>query len=257
MQRTELMYSGKAKEVYATDDADLVVLSYRDDATAGNGAKKGTIEGKGVVNNIISNRLFAYLAENGVQNHFVKEINARETVARRVTIVPLEVVVRNVVSGSLVKRIGKPDGFVLPKPIVEFYYKDDELGDPLINNSHIEVLDIASSDEINLITEMALKVNSLLKSFFEKINIRLVDFKLEFGRGSDGKIYLADEISPDTCRFRDISSGEILDKDLFRKDLGGEKEAYQEMLHRVMEATKELCKDKHDLFASEDEEKQG
>lgn len=240
MNRTELMYSGKAKEVYATDNDDLVILSYRDDATAGNGAKKGTIEGKGRVNNIISNRLFAYLSKNGVENHFVEEINENETLARKVKIVQLEVVVRNVVCGSLCKRIGRPDGEVLSSPIVEFYLKDDDLGDPLINNYHIKALGIATDEEIARIAASALKVNELLRKFFADININLVDFKLEYGRTTQGDIILADEISPDTCRFRDKTTGEILDKDLFRRDLGGEKEAYAEMLDRVLKATETL-----------------
>lgn len=240
MKATSLMYSGKAKEVYATDNEDFVILSYRDDATAGNGAKKGTIEGKGRVNNIISNRLFTYLEKNGVKTHFVEELNPRETVARKVGIVMLEVVVRNVVSGSLCKRIGKPDGEVLSSPIVEFYYKDDALGDPLINQDHIKALGLATEEELAAIRESALKVNELLMRFFKDINIRLVDFKLEYGRTNQGEIILADEISPDTCRFRDSSTGEILDKDLFRQDLGGEKEAYAEMLDRVLKATETL-----------------
>lgn len=229
----EQLYEGKAKKVFATQDPDYVIVSYKDDATALNGLKRGTISGKGEVNNRVSNILFAYLEKNGVPTHFVKELSPRETAVKRVSIVPVEVVVRNVAAGSLAKRLGIPEGTVLKKTVLEFYYKDDALGDPLINCSHIYALDIATKAEMDRISELALKVDKLLSEYFAPAGVRLIDYKLEFGRFHD-QIILADEISPDTCRFWDDKTGEKLDKDRFRRDLGGEAEAYAELMRRVL-----------------------
>ena len=231
--KKEQLYEGKAKKVFATQDPDYVIVSYKDDATALNGLKRGTISGKGEVNNRVSNILFAYLEKNGVPTHFVKELSPRETVVKRVSIVPVEVVVRNVAAGSLAKRLGIPEGTVLKKTVLEFYYKDDALGDPLINCSHIYALDLATKAEMNRISELALKVDGLLSEYFAPAGVRLIDYKLEFGRFHD-QIILADEISPDTCRFWDDKTGEKLDKDRFRRDLGGEAEAYAELMRRVL-----------------------
>ena len=231
--KKEQLYEGKAKKVFATQDPDYVIVSYKDDATALNGLKRGTISGKGEVNNRVSNILFSYLEKNGVPTHFVKELSPRETAVKRVSIVPVEVVVRNVAAGSLAKRLGIPEGTVLKKTVLEFYYKDDALGDPLINCSHIYALDIATKDEMDRISELALKVDKLLSEYFAPAGVRLIDYKLEFGRFHD-QIILADEISPDTCRFWDDKTGEKLDKDRFRRDLGGEAEAYAELMRRVL-----------------------
>jgi phosphoribosylaminoimidazolesuccinocarboxamide synthase len=231
--KKEQLYEGKAKKVFATQDPDYVIVSYKDDATALNGLKRGTISGKGEVNNRVSNILFAYLEKNGVPTHFVKELSPRETAVKRVSIVPVEVVVRNVAAGSLAKRLGIPEGTVLKKTVLEFYYKDDALGDPLINCSHIYALDIATKAEMDRISELALKVDKLLSEYFAPAGVRLIDYKLEFGRFHD-QIILADEISPDTCRFWDDKTGEKLDKDRFRRDLGGEAEAYAELMRRVL-----------------------
>ncbi len=231
--KKEQLYEGKAKKVFATQDPDYVIVSYKDDATALNGLKRGTISGKGEVNNRVSNILFSYLEKNGVPTHFVKELSPRETAVKRVSIVPVEVVVRNVAAGSLAKRLGIPEGTVLKKTVLEFYYKDDALGDPLINCSHIYALDIATKAEMDRISELALKVDKLLSEYFAPAGVRLIDYKLEFGRFHD-QIILADEISPDTCRFWDDKTGEKLDKDRFRRDLGGEAEAYAELMRRVL-----------------------
>lgn len=231
--KKEQLYEGKAKKVFATQDPDYVIVSYKDDATALNGLKRGTISGKGEVNNRVSNILFSYLEKNGVPTHFVKELSPRETAVKRVSIVPVEVVVRNVAAGSLAKRLGIPEGTVLKKTVLEFYYKDDALGDPLINCSHIYALDIATKAEMDRISELALKVDKLLREYFAPAGVRLIDYKLEFGRFHD-QIILADEISPDTCRFWDDKTGEKLDKDRFRRDLGGEAEAYAELMRRVL-----------------------
>ena len=233
MEKTTQLYEGKAKKVFATQDPDYVIVSYKDDATALNGLKRGTISGKGEVNNRVSNILFSYLEKNGVPTHFVKELSPRETAVKRVSIVPVEVVVRNVAAGSLAKRLGIPEGTVLKKTVLEFYYKDDALGDPLINCSHIYALDIATKAEMDRISELALKVDKLLREYFAPAGVRLIDYKLEFGRFHD-QIILADEISPDTCRFWDDKTGEKLDKDRFRRDLGGEAEAYAELMRRVL-----------------------
>ncbi len=231
--KKEQLYEGKAKKVFATQDPDYVIVSYKDDTTALNGLKRGTISGKGEVNNRVSNILFSYLEKNGVPTHFVKELSPRETAVKRVSIVPVEVVVRNVAAGSLAKRLGIPEGTVLKKTVLEFYYKDDALGDPLINCSHIYALDLATKAEMDRISELALKVDKLLSEYFAPAGVRLIDYKLEFGRFHD-QIILADEISPDTCRFWDDKTGEKLDKDRFRRDLGGEAEAYAELMRRVL-----------------------
>lgn len=227
------LYEGKAKKVYATQDDDYVIVSYKDDATALNGLKKGTIDNKGEVNNIVSNYLFKMLEEKGIPTHFVQELSARETVVKKVSIVPVEVVVRNIAAGSLAKRLGLPEGTPMAKTVLEYYYKNDELGDPLINCSHIYAMNLAAPEEMARIAEIAVQVNNLLTEFFRPLNVTLVDFKLEFGRFHD-QIILADEISPDTCRFWDSQTGRKLDKDLFRRDMGHEAEAYQELMHRVL-----------------------
>ena len=220
MKKMEQLYEGKAKKVFATDDANLVIVDYKDDATAGDGAKKGTIRGKGVVNNRLSNNLMKMLEGKGVPTHFVEELSDRETLVKKVQIVPLEVIVRNVAAGSFTKRLGVPEGTVLKCPTLEFSYKNDDLHDPLINHYHALALGLATQAEIDTISEYAFKVNSILSEYLLGFNIRLIDFKLEFGRLADGTIVLADEISPDTCRFWDATTGAHLDKDLFRRDLG-------------------------------------
>lgn len=232
MEKREQLYEGKAKKVYATDDPDLVIVSYKDDATAFNGQKKGTIAGKGVINNRMSNYLFKRLEEKGIPTHFVEELSDRETVVKRVQIVPLEVIVRNVAAGSFAKRLGVEEGRQLLCPTLEFSYKNDDLGDPFINDYYALALGLATREEIDQITKMAFAVNGILKEFFEQAGVLLVDFKLEFGRFKD-QIVLADEISPDTCRFWDIKTHEKLDKDRFRRDMGGVEEAYQEIFSRI------------------------
>ncbi len=234
--KTEMLYEGKAKKVYATDNAEQVIVSYKDDATANDGLKKGTILGKGVVNNRMSNYLMQMLEKNGVPTHYVEELSERETIVKKVSIVPLEVIVRNISAGSFAKRYGVEEGIVFDEPTFEFSYKNDDLHDPLLNDAHALALKLATKEEIATIRAMALKVNELLKAYFLGLNIRLVDFKLEFGRLSDGTLVLADEISPDTCRFWDATTGEKLDKDRFRRDLGGTEDAYKEMMRRVFGA---------------------
>ena len=234
MEKKEQFYEGKAKKVYATEDADLYIVSYKDDATAFNGLKKGTISGKGVINNRMSNFLMQILEKNGVPTHFVEEINDRETIVKKVSIVPLEVIIRNVSAGSFSKKYGVEEGIVFDEPTIEFSYKNDDLGDPLLNAYHAIALKLATREEIETIKSMAFKVNEVLCEYFKGMNIRLVDFKLEFGRLSDGTIVLADEISPDTCRLWDIDTNEKLDKDRFRRDMGGVEEAYQEVMRRLM-----------------------
>ncbi|MBQ6570516.1 MAG: phosphoribosylaminoimidazolesuccinocarboxamide synthase [Clostridia bacterium] len=228
MEKKELMYEGKAKKVYATDDEQLCIVAYKDDATAFNGEKKGTISGKGVVNNRMSNLLFKLLEQKGVPTHLVEELNDRDTLVKRVSIVPLEVIIRNIAAGSFSKRFGVPEGKVLNNPTLEFCLKDDALGDPMINDSQILAIGAATRSELDKISEMAFKVNEVLKEFFLEINIELVDFKIEFGR-FNGEILLADEISPDTCRLWDATTHEKLDKDRFRRDMGGVEEAYAEV----------------------------
>ena len=233
MEKTTQLYEGKAKKVFATNDPQYVIVSYKDDATAFNGEKKGTIVGKGAINNQMSNMLMQMLEKHGVPTHFVEQLSERETVVKKVTIVPLEVIVRNISAGSFAKRYGVKEGIVFDAPTFEFSYKNDDLGDPLLNTSHALALKLATAEEIDTIRTMALKVNELLKDYFAKLNVTLVDFKLEFGRLADGTIVLADEISPDTCRFWDSTTGEKLDKDRFRRDMGGVEEAYQEMMRRL------------------------
>ncbi len=234
MSKVEQLYEGKAKKVYSTEDKDILIVSYKDDATAFNGLKKGTITGKGAINNRVTNYLMQQLEKEGIPTHFVKELSDRETEVKAVKIVPLEVIVRNIIAGSLSKRTGKPEGTTLREPILEFCYKDDELGDPMVNEYHIRALGWATQEEIDKITDYSLCINKFLTKFFADLGITLVDFKLEFGITNDGTLVLADEISPDTCRFWDSKTGEKLDKDRFRRDLGGVEEAYQEIIRRMM-----------------------
>ena len=233
MEKKEQLYEGKAKKVFATDDENLVIVDYKDDATAFNGLKKGTIAGKGVVNNKMSNYLMQLLEKHGVPTHFVMELSDRETLVKKVTIVPLEVIIRNKAAGSICKRLGLEEGMEFTQPSLEFSYKDDDLGDPLINSYHAISCGFATKEDIDTITEMAFKVNDVLVEYFKTIGVELIDFKLEFGKTADGQIVLADEISPDTCRFWDIKTHEKLDKDRFRRDLGKVEDAYAEMMKRV------------------------
>ena len=233
MEKRGQLYEGKAKRVYATDDPELLIVSYKDDATAFNGLKKGTISGKGVINNQMSNRLMARLAGAGVPTHYVQELSERETLVRRVQIVPLEVIVRNIAAGSFSKRYGVEEGVVFARPTVEFSYKHDDLGDPLLNTDHALAIGLATEEEIATIRRYALAVNDFLRAFWAEAGVTLVDFKLEFGRTGDGTIILADEISPDTCRLWDSETHEKLDKDRFRRDMGGVEEAYQEIMRRL------------------------
>ena len=235
MEQKEQLYEGKAKKVFATDDPELLIVAYKDDATAFNGLKKGTIVGKGVINNKMSNRLMAMLEKNGIPTHYVKELSDRKTLVRKVSIVPLEVIVRNISAGSFAKHYGVEEGIVFDQPTVEYSYKNDALGDPLLNTSHALALKLATAQEIDTIRTYALRIDELLKAFWKTCGVTLVDFKLEFGRLSDGTIVLADEISPDTCRLWDAATGEKLDKDRFRRDLGGVEEAYAEIMHRLEE----------------------
>lgn len=234
MKKLNLLYEGKAKKVYSTDDPDYVIVEYKDDATAFNGVKRGTITGKGVINNKVSNFLFQLLEAKGIPTHFVQELSDRETLVKKVDIIPVEVIVRNIAAGSISKRLGIPEGTVLKHTVLEYSYKSDELGDPMINAYHVYAMDLATPEEMKAIDEMAFKINNILTEYFKQINIRLVDFKLEFGR-FHGQVVLADEISPDTCRFWDITTNEKLDKDRFRRDLGNIEEAYQEIYRRIME----------------------
>ena len=228
------LYEGKAKKVYATNDPELVIVDYKDDATAFNGEKKGTISGKGVVNNRMTNFMFKMLEKEGVPTHLVEEISDRETVVKKVSIVPLEVIIRNVAAGSFSKRMGVEEGKALLCPILEFSYKNDDLGDPFINDYYALALGLATKEELDTISKYAFKVNEFMLNFFKGLNIDLIDFKIEFGKTSDGTIILADEISPDTCRFWDSTTHEQLDKDRFRRDMGGVEEAYQEIMKRLM-----------------------
>lgn len=233
MTKLEQLYEGKAKKVFKTDNENLYIVDYKDDATAFNGEKKGTIAGKGVINNIMSNHMFQLLEKQGVPTHFVEQLSERETVVKKVSIVPLEVIIRNISAGSFAKRYGVSEGIVFEQPTIEFSYKNDDLGDPLINDYHAMALKLATADEIETIKKMAFKVNEVMKAYFDTLNVTLVDFKLEFGKTTDGTIILADEISPDTCRLWDKDTGEKLDKDRFRRDLGNVEEAYQEILRRL------------------------
>ena len=234
MEKREMLYEGKAKKVYATDNAEVLLVDYKDDATAFNGLKKGTIAGKGVINNKVTNFMMQILEKEGVPTHFVEEISDRETLVKKVSIVPLEVIIRNISAGSFAKRYGVEEGIVCAEPTIEFSYKNDDLGDPLINSYHALALGIATKEDIVTITNMAFKVNQVMKAFFKNVGVDLVDFKLEFGKTSDGTIVLADEISPDTCRFWDSVTHEKLDKDRFRRDLGNVEDAYQEMMKRIL-----------------------
>lgn len=228
----EQIYEGKAKKVFATNNPDYVIVDYKDDATAFNGEKKGTIRGKGVINNKMTNYMFGLLEKEGVPTHLIEEISERETIVKKVQIVPLEVIVRNVAAGSFSKKLGIEEGRKLSCPTLEFSYKNDDLGDPFINDYYALALDLATKEEIDTIAKYAFKVNAFMLDFFKKINIDLIDFKIEFGR-FHGQIILADEISPDTCRFWDSTTHEKLDKDRFRRDMGGVEDAYQEMMHRI------------------------
>ena len=228
------LYEGKAKKVFETSDPNYLIVDYKDDATAFNGLKKGTIESKGIINNKVTNYLMKMLGEKGIPTHYVEEISDRETIVKRVSIVPLEVIVRNIAAGSLSKRLGIPEGTKLAHTVLEFCYKDDALGDPMVNEYHIYAMNLATPEEVKTISDYALRVNEILAEFLSHAKIELIDFKLEFGRLPDGTIILADEISPDTCRFWDSETGEKLDKDRVRRDLGNVEGAYKEILHRLL-----------------------
>ena len=234
IEKLNQLYEGKAKKVFETNDPELLIVDYKDDATAFNGLKKGTIESKGIINNKVSNYLMKMLEQHGIPTHLVEEISDRETIVKRVSIVPLEVIVRNIAAGSLSKRLGLPEGTKLKSTVLEFCYKDDALGDPMVNDYHIYAMGLATKEELATISDYALKINQILAGFLKEANIELIDFKIEFGRTSDGTIILADEISPDTCRFWDSVTGEKLDKDRFRRDLGNVEGAYKEILHRLL-----------------------
>lgn len=234
MEKKELLYEGKAKKVYATEDPQVVIVDYKDDATAFNGLKKGTIDNKGVVNNRVTNFFMRLLEKEGVPTHYVQELSPRETAVKKVSIVPLEVIVRNIAAGSFSKRYGVEEGTALRQPSLEFSLKNDDLGDPLINSYHVLSLGLATKEELDTIANYAFKVNEFLKNYLLQIDIELVDFKLEFGKTADGTIVLADEISPDTCRLWDEQTHEKLDKDRFRRDMGGAEEAYEEVMRRLM-----------------------
>lgn len=234
MKKIAELYEGKAKKVWTTEDPEILIVDYKDDATAGNGAKRGTIHDKGIINNRVTNHLMKLLEKEGVPTHLIEEISDRETVVKKVRIVPLEVIVRNIAAGSFSKRFGVPEGTVLQCPTLEFCYKDDALGDPMVNEYHIIACGWATREEIDTIADLTFRVNAFLVEYLKQRNITLVDFKLEFGKLADGSIVLADEISPDTCRFWDSDTKEKLDKDRFRRDLGGEEEAYKEILRRLI-----------------------
>lgn len=235
MEKREQLYEGKAKKVFCTDNPELLIVDYKDDATAFNGLKKGTIAGKGVINNKMSNLLMQRLEKAGVPTHFVEELSDRETLVKKVSIVPLEVIIRNIAAGSFSKRYGVEEGKVFATPTIEFSYKNDELGDPLINSYHAEALELATKEEIETIKKYAFAINQELKAFWADCGVTLVDFKIEFGRLSDGTIVLADEISPDTCRLWDSATGTKLDKDRFRRDLGNVEDAYTEVMNRLLQ----------------------
>ena len=234
IENKEQLYEGKAKQVFATNDPEKVIVSYKDDATAFDGLKKGSIAGKGSINNRMSNMLMQLLEKKGIPTHFVEELSDRETVVKKVSIVPLEVIIRNVSAGSFSKKYGVEEGIVFDEPTIEFSYKNDDLHDPLLNSYHALALKLATKEEIENIKKMAFAVNDVLKDYFKTLGIRLVDFKLEFGKTADGTIILADEISPDTCRLWDIETNEKLDKDRFRRDLGGVEDAYNEVMRRLL-----------------------
>ena len=234
MEKLELLYEGKAKKVFKTDRPDVYLVQYKDDATAGNGAKRGTIRGKGAVNNQVTNHLMKFLEGKGIPTHLVEELSETETLVKKVQIVPLEVIVRNVAAGSLAKRLGMEEGTKLNCTVLEYCYKDDALGDPLVNDYHIAALGAATPEELRQIADYSMKINQELGEYLKTAGIELIDFKLEFGRDVNGNIILADEISPDTCRFWDVKTHAHLDKDLLRRDLGGEEEAYREVMHRLL-----------------------
>jgi len=234
VKKLDQVYEGKAKKVFATDDPDLFIVDYKDDATAFNGEKKGTIVGKGVINNRVTNHLMKLLESKGIPTHLVEELSERETLVKKVKIVPIEVIVRNIAAGSLSKRLGLAEGTKLASTVLEYCYKDDALGDPMINDYHIAALNLATPAELEKISAYSFKVNTILTEYLRDLGIELIDFKLEFGRTKDGTIVLADEISPDTCRFWDSKTGEKLDKDRFRRDLGGVEDAYREILKRLL-----------------------
>ena len=233
MEKKEFLYEGKAKKIYATDDPDKVIVYYKDDATAGNGEKKGTIADKGIINNELTSYLFEMLASQGVKTHFIEKLNEREQLCWKLDIVPLEVITRNIIAGSMAKRLGLEEGTMPKKMIQEFSYKDDDLGDPLINSDHAVAIGAATEEEGAEILEVTAKINPILSDAFKKEGILLVDFKIEFGRDKDGNLMLADEITPDTCRLWDAETKKKLDKDRFRRDMGGIEEAYKEILHRI------------------------
>lgn len=233
MNKGQLLYEGKAKRLYTTEQEDILYVEYKDSATAFNGEKKAEIEGKGTLNNQITTLIFEKLKEHGIESHFVERISDNEQLVRKVDIIPIEVVVRNIAAGSLAKRLGLEEGQPLKRTIVEFYYKDDALGDPFINNEHIDILGIATKEETDALYELGLKVNDVLKPIFEEVDVILVDFKLEFGRDKDGNVLLADEISPDTCRLWDAKTKQKLDKDVFRRDLGNLTDVYKIILARL------------------------
>ncbi len=236
MEIKEMLYEGKAKQVFATENPDIVMVHYKDDATAFNGLKKGTITGKGVINNRVTNFMMKKLENAGIPTHYVEELNERDTLVKKVEIVPLEVIIRNISAGSFAKRFGVSEGIVFEHPTIEYSYKNDDLGDPMINTAQALALKLATPEEIETIRAMAFQVNDVMKAFFQEVGVDLVDFKLEFGRLGDGTIVLADEISPDTCRFWDSKTHEKLDKDRFRRDLGGVEDAYEEMRRRIFGA---------------------
>lgn len=237
LEKKEMIYEGKAKRVYSTEDDNKVIVSYKDDATAFNGVKRGTIVGKGIINNHMSNIIFQMLETKGIPTHYIEEINERDTIVKKVKIVPVEVIVRNVAAGSISKRLGLPEGTTLAKTVLEYSYKNDELGDPMINDYHIAAMNLATEKEMEKIAEYSFKINEIMIEYFKKLGIRLIDFKLEFGR-FNGEIILADEMSPDTCRFWDIDTNKKLDKDRFRRNLGDVEEAYEEIFRRLIKGAK-------------------
>jgi len=234
VKKAEQLYEGKAKKVFATEDPGYCIVDYKDDATAFNGEKKGTIAGKGVINNRVTNHLMKLLESKGIPTHFVEELSERETLVKKVTIIPIEVIVRNIAAGSLSKRLGLAEGTKLASTVLEYCYKDDALGDPMINDYHIAALKLASPAELETISKYSFTVNTILTEYLKSAGVELIDFKLEFGRTKDGTVVLADEISPDTCRFWDSRTGEKLDKDRFRRDMGGVEDAYKEILKRLL-----------------------
>lgn len=234
MTKGKQLYEGKAKKIFETDKPEILLVSYKDDATAFNGIKKGTILGKGIINNKVTNYMMRLLEKVGIPTHYIEEISERETLVKKVSIIPLEVIIRNVSAGSFAKNYGVEEGIIFDEPTIEFSYKNDNLGDPLINSYHAIALKLATKEEIEIIKKYAFKINEEMKKFFISINVKLIDFKLEFGKLADNKIVLADEISPDTCRFWDATTNEKLDKDRFRRDLGNVESAYKEMMKRIL-----------------------